>query len=99
MDSDLQLSPHPHESSIFGLHCQRLPEIAVERRSETRPGSKLGYAWRKQNVDSLVKDEPRTQPIIPPVHLTPNDAEQRLRVDQYPYPILLDHLVKLPSGR
>jgi hypothetical protein len=36
------------------------------------------HAFLRSEKDSLVKDEPGTQPVIPPVHYTPNDTKQRL---------------------
>ena len=37
------------------------------------------------------------QPVLLPVHLAPDDTEQRLAVDQHLHPVLLHHLVE-PAG-
>lgn len=49
--------------------------------------------------DILVEHKTGTEPVIPPVHRAPYDAEKRLRVDQDPHAVLLYHFIESASGR
>lgn len=44
----------------------------------------------------IPKHELLRERVLMPVHLRPDDAKERLRVNQHLDPVLLDHLVKLP---
>ena len=49
----------------------------------------------QQSTQGKAQTKDAPQPILLPVHLAPNDGEERLAVDQHLHPVLLHHLVKL----
>ena len=82
-DPTVKDSPHPHASLILGfLNANFALQTCTVHQQKKR------ICGRKS-----IKDAP--QPVLLPVHLAPDDREQRLAVDDDLDPVLLHHLVEL----
>ena len=75
-------SPHPHDSSV---ETSQLPRTTTVQ----------DVAGEKLTDVGVAEDESLAQLVLVPVHLTTNDAKQRLAVDQDLHTVLLHNLVEL----